>query len=258
MKVVILAGGLGTRLREETEFRPKPMILIGGKPILWHIMKIYATQGFSDFIIALGYKGETIKNYFYHYELHNNDVTIELGKPDRFQIHQCHDECGWRITLADTGQETLKGARLMKLRKYIGDEPFMLTYGDGVANIDLKALAAFHTAHGKLATVTGINPASRFGELKVDGSRVTSFMEKPEETHTLASGGFFVLNPGFFDYLSDAEDCDLEKGPLEDAARDSQLMVYRHERFWCCMDTYRDVEYLNALWREGKADWKLW
>lgn len=258
MKVVILCGGLGTRLREETEFRPKPMVNIGNRPILWHIMKIYAQHGYKEFILSLGYKGEIIKEYFYHYELFNNDVTLELGHPDKICIHQCHEENGWRITLTDTGEKALKGARLKKVEKYITDDEFMMTYGDGVADIDINALLAFHHSHGKLATVTGTNPASRFGELKITGNRVESFNEKPETSSGLISGGFFVFNKAIFDYLSVEDNCDLEIGPLEKIAREGQLMVYKHTGSWACMDTLRDMDYLNMLWNENKAFWKIW
>ncbi len=259
MKTVILCGGLGTRLREETEFRPKPMVNIGTYPILWHIMKIYAHQGYNDFVLALGYKGEMIKNYFIHYEFMNNDVTLELGKPENFCIHHQHEEKGWKITLADTGEKTLKGGRLKKVEKYITDDTFMMTYGDGVADIDIPALLSFHKNHGKLATVTGINPVSRFGELKVDGGQVCSFCEKPEESdNMLVSGGFFVFNRGIFDYLSADDKSDLEIGPLEKIASEGQLMVYKHNGFWACMDTLRDMESLNRLWAENRAEWKIW
>jgi glucose-1-phosphate cytidylyltransferase len=194
MKVIILCGGLGTRLREETEFRPKPMVNIGNRPILWHIMKVYAAYGHNEFVLALGYKGEMIKNYFCHYELMNNDVTIELGKPEKLCIHHVHEENGWKITLVNTGEDTLKGARLKKIQKYIIDDTFMVTYGDGVADIDINALLSFHKSHGKLATLTGINPASRFGELKIDGNNVETFREKPKNGNGLVNGGFFVLN----------------------------------------------------------------
>lgn len=257
-QVVILCGGLGTRLREESEFRPKPMVNIGSRPILWHIMKIYACNGFDRFVLALGYKGEMIKNYFCHYELMNNDVTIELGKPENISIHQGHDEAGWKITLADTGEKAMKGARLKKIEKFITGDTFMVTYGDGVANIDIKALLGFHQKHGKLATVTGINPASRFGELKINGDHVDSFSEKPENGSGLVNGGFFVFNRELFDFLTDDDHCDLEIGILENLAQQGQLMVYKHKGFWACMDTLRDVEYLNNLWSENKADWKIW
>jgi glucose-1-phosphate cytidylyltransferase len=215
MKIVILCGGLGTRLREETEFRPKPMVEIGGKPILWHIMKIYAHYGFKDFILCLGYKGEMIKEYFYNYEVLTNDFTIELGNYKNVEIHSNQTEKGWRITLADTGDKALKGARLKRVEKYIGDDQFMMTYGDGVANIDINSLLAFHQGHGKIGTVTGINPVTRFGELKVKGNQVESFFEKPESSSEFISGGFFVFNREIFNYLSTDDNCDLEIGTLE-------------------------------------------
>ena len=258
MQVVILCGGLGTRLREESEFRPKPMVNIGSRPILWHIMKIYACYGYNEFILALGYKGEMIKNYFCHYELMNNDVTIELGKPENICIHHSHDEAGWRITLADTGEKALKGARLKKIEKFIVSDTFMVTYGDGVANIDINDLLAFHHEHGKLATVTGINPASRFGELRINGDSVESFHEKPEDGGGRINGGFFVFNRKLFDCLTADDHCDLENGSLEELARQGQLMVYKHNGFWACMDTIRDMEYLNKLWNENNAEWKIW
>jgi glucose-1-phosphate cytidylyltransferase len=258
LKVVILCGGLGTRLREETEFRPKPMVNIGNRPILWHIMKIYSYYGFKDFILALGYKGEMIKNYFCHYEIMNNDVTIELGRPENICIHQRHDEIGWRITLADTGEKSLKGARLKKIQKYLSEDLFLATYGDGLANIDINALLAFHRRHGKLATLTGINPTSRFGELSIAGDQVLSFQEKPKNGDGLINGGFFVFNRGIFDYLTEETNCDLEYGPLENIARAGQLMVYKHAGFWACMDTLRDMDYLNGLWEKNQAAWKIW
>lgn len=258
MQIVILCGGLGMRLREETEFRPKPMVNIGGRPILWHIMKYYSQFGYQDFVLALGYKGEMIKNYFWNYELMNNDVTIELGQPENMCIHHSHDEAGWRITLANTGEKTLKGARLKKVEKYIADDTFMMTYGDGIANLDINALLTFHKAHGKLVTVTGINPASRFGELKIQGDKVVLFDEKPQNGESLINGGFFVFNRPIFDYLTVDDSCDLEVGPLEKIAKNGQLMVYRHRGFWACMDTIRDMEYLNKLWNENKAFWKMW
>ena len=258
IKVVILCGGLGTRLREETEFRPKPMVNIGSRPILWHIMKYFSQFGCQDFVLALGYKGEMIKNYFCNYELMNNDVTIQLGQPENKCIHHSHDESGWKITLANTGEKTLKGARLKKVEKYITDDTFMATYGDGITDVDINALLAFHQSHGKIATVTGINPASRFGELKTKGDRVVSFSEKPQNGKNLINGGFFVFNRSIFDYLSTDDSCDLEVGPLEQIAMDGQLMVYRHRGFWACMDTLRDMEYLNKLWNDGQAKWKSW
>lgn len=258
MQTVILCGGYGTRLRSETEFKPKPMVNIGKWPILWHTMKIYTHYGHNEFILSLGYKGEMIKNYFCHYELMNNDFTIELGEVDRLRILQSHKERGWKITLADTGENALKGARIKRVEKYVTDEIFMLTYGDGVADIDIDELVSFHKSHGKLATVTGINPSSRFGELKIEGNRVESFSEKTRNSERYVNGGFFVFNRGIFDYLHDGDDCDLEYGPLEKIANEGQLMVYKHKGFWACMDTPRDMEYLNKLWADGEADWKVW
>lgn len=258
MEVVILCGGLGTRLREETEFRPKPMVNIGGRPILWHIMKIFAQYGYTKFILSLGYKGEMIKEYFYHYEIMNNDVTLKLGSPENTYIHQSHNENGWQVTLANTGEKALKGARLKKVEKYITGDEFLVTYGDGVADVDIKALISFHRSHGKLATLTGINPASRFGELKINGNQVEAFREKPETSAGLINGGFFVFNKGIFDYLSPDDSCDLEIGALEQIANSGQLMVYKHTGSWACMDTLRDVDYLNKLWNENKAFWKIW
>ena len=258
MKVVILCGGAGTRLREETEFRPKPMVNIGPYPILWHIMKYYSQFGFKEFVLALGYKGDMIKNYFCHYELMNNDVTIELGQPEKTCIHYAHDEAGWKITLADTGEKSLKGARLKKVEKYIVGDTFMMTYGDGIADVDIGKLLAFHQAHGKMATVTGINIASRFGELKIDGDSVETFSEKPQDGKGFINGGFFVFSRKILDYLTADDLCDLEVGPLEQIAGEGQLMVYKHKGFWACMDTLRDMEYLNRLWDNGMARWKIW
>lgn len=261
MQVVILCGGLGTRLREETEFRPKPMVNIGTRPILWHIMKTFASQGHADFVLALGYKGEMIKDYFLNYEAMNNDITVELGKPASAQLHSCHDECGWKVTLASTGEKTLKGARLKKVERYITGDTFFLTYGDGVANVDLEALLAFHQSHGKMVTLTGVNPASLFGELKVEGDSVARFHEKPTgpgAATKLVNGGYMVMNRAIFERLTDDENCDLEYGPLERLAEEGQLMVYRHTGFWACMDTLRDTERLNKLWDAGQAGWKVW
>jgi glucose-1-phosphate cytidylyltransferase len=259
MQTVILCGGLGTRLREETEFRPKPMVHIGTRPILWHIMKIYAHFGITDFILALGYKGEMIKDYFVHYEVMNNDITIELGKPDNFCLHNCHEESGWKITLAHTGDKALKGARLKRVEKYIEGDTFMLTYGDGLANIAINELLDFHRSHGKIATVTGVNPTARFGELKTAGNKVEVFSEKPTDSGSgIINGGFFVFNKKIFEYLTDDDNCDLEYDTLERVASEGQLMVYRHTGFWACMDTIRDMEHLNKLWAGGEAQWRVW
>ncbi len=258
MQVVILCGGLGTRLREETVFIPKPMVQIGERPVLWHIMKNFASRGYKDFILALGYKGEVIRQYFYQYEAMNCDVTIDLSRRGEMIVHNAHNESDWRVTLADTGANALKGARLKRVEKYIEGDPFLLTYGDGLANVDIDALLAFHRSHGKIATVTGVNPAARFGELKVDGDCVTSFVEKPTQDSDFISGGFFVLKRRIFDYLDADDDCDLEIGALEQVAREGEMMVHKHQDFWACMDTQRDREYLNRLWDSGAAPWKVW
>lgn len=260
MKTVILCGGMGARLKEETEYRPKPMVQIGNRPILWHIMKVYAQYGHYEFILPLGYKGEMIKDYFYNYELMNSDVTVELGQQGGMTVHQPHDEAGWKVTMSDTGEDTLKGGRVKRVQRYIDDETFMLTYGDGVADVDIDALLAFHKSHGKAATVTGINPAARFGELKTEGDKVKVFSEKPQvaDDDGLISGGFFVFEPRIFDYLSDAKECDLEYGALEKLAAEGELMLYRHSGFWACMDTLRDVEALNQMWQNSAAPWKIW
>jgi glucose-1-phosphate cytidylyltransferase len=258
MQTVILCGGQGTRLREETVFRPKPMVKIGARPILWHIMKYYSCFGHQDFILSLGYKGEVIKEYFWHYELMESDVTLKLGSPDQHHFHQPHSEAGWSVTLADTGQNALKGARLKKVERHIQSDTFMLTYGDGLTDVDLDALVEFHQSHGKLATVTGINPSSRFGELRVEGDEVRSFREKPLQGNSWRNGGFFVFNRAVLDYLITDDCCDLEVGTLEQIANEGQLMVYRHEGAWASMDTDRDRTYLNGLWTSGQAFWKKW
>lgn len=258
IRVVILCGGLGTRLREETEFRPKPMVEIGGKPILWHIMKIYAHYGFKDFVLCLGYKGEMVKEYFYNYEVFNNDFTIEFGKKKSIEIHSKNEESDWKVTLADTGANALKGARLKKIERYIDGDNFMMTYGDGVADINMRDLMNYHISHGKIATISGVNPIGRFGKLKIEGDKVVKFFEKPDENDDLVNGGFSVFNRKIFDYLDISDDCDLEYGPLEQIAAEGQMMVYRHDKFWACMDTLRDTEYLNRIWNENRAEWKIW
>ena len=259
MQVVILCGGLGTRLKEETEFRPKPMVNIGTRPILWHIMKIYSTFGHRDFVLALGYKGEMIKEYFYHYELMDSDVTIKLGHPKKTCIyHNGIQEKEWTVTLANTGESALKGARLKKVEKYITGDEFLMTYGDGVSDVDIDALLNFHHSHGKIATVTGVNAAARFGELKITGNRVERFNEKPQSGSEFINGGFFVFSRSIFKYLSSEDNCDLEVGPLERLAEQGELMVYKHRKSWACMDTLRDMDYLNRLWHDHKAFWKIW
>jgi glucose-1-phosphate cytidylyltransferase len=257
MKVVILCGGLGTRLKEETEFRPKPMVYVGNKPILWHIMKIYAHYGFKDFVLALGYKGDMIKEYFQNYELMNNDVTLELGRPENRVVYQNHGEIGWKVTLADTGQLALKGSRLKQIEKYIDGDEFMMTYGDGVGNIDISELLKFHRSHGKMVTITGSIPKSQFGKLAILENDTAKFSEKPK-ADSFINGGFFVFNKAIFNHLTDDDSCDLEYGVLEKLSQEGQVKVFKHNDFWANMDTFRDMEYLNKLWDEGKAEWKIW
>lgn len=256
MKVVVLCGGQGTRLREETEFRPKPMVDIGGRPILWHIMKLFAHAGFQEFVLCLGYRGNMIKEYFLNYEAMNNDFTICLGRQSQLRFNEGHDEQGFEVTLADTGLATMTGGRLSRVRKYL-DGTFMMTYGDGLANIDARKLLDFHRSHGKLATVTTVNPLSRFGvvELESDG-RVRRFSEKPP-AEGFASAGFFVFEPAIFDYLG-GDECVLEREPLERLARDGQLMAHPHNGFFYAMDTYREYLHLNELWAANQAPWKVW
>lgn len=258
MEVIILCGGQGARLREETVFRPKPMVQIGERPILWHIMKYYASFGHTDFVLSLGYKGDQIKEYFWNYELMNNDITLELGKPEQMQIHHAHAESGWRVTLAHTGVDALKGARLKKVERHVRGDTVMVTYGDGLADVDLDALLAFHRSHGKVATVTGINPTSRFGELRFEGTHVKSFREKPRGANSLVNGGFFVFERKIFEHLTADDSCDLEVGALEQLAQAGELMVFKHTNNWACMDTDRDRTYLNDLWQHEKAFWKRW
>lgn len=254
--VVILCGGLGTRLKEETEYKPKPMVNIGNKPILWHIIKIYSSYGFKEFILCLGYKGYLIKEYFYNYEILNNDFTVELGKNNnRILTHNTHSEEGLQITLVDTGEKALKGARLKRIEKYVKSNTFMVTYGDGLADINIHNLVKFHENHGKTATLTGVMPPSRFGELLVDEDKVVAFSEKPQTSGGLINGGFFVFNRKIFDYLVNDDSCDLEIGALNRLAEERELMVYKHSKEWVCMDNIRDMEYLNELWSSGKAFW---
>lgn len=257
MKVMILCGGLGTRLREETEFKPKPMVDVGGRPILWHIMKHYGSHGFKEFVLCLGYKGEVIKHYFLNYKLENHDLRVRLTTGD-VSIQDGGATEDWDVTLAYTGEATMTGGRVKRAARYLGREPFFLTYGDGVTDVDLIALLEFHRSHGRLATLTGVKPPGRFGELNLDGGRVTTFLEKPSISGGYINGGFFVCEPGFLDYLSEDESCTLERAPLESLARDGQLMMYPHDGFWQCMDTYRDYQLLNDLWNEGRAPWKTW
>ncbi len=256
MKVAILCGGLGTRLREETEFRPKPLVEVGGHPVLWHIMKLYAHYGFQDFVLCLGYKGSMIKEYFLNYEAMNNDFTISLGRNSRLEFRDGHTEQDFRVTLADTGAETMTGGRIRRIQKYIDDDTFMVTYGDGVSDVDICRLLAFHQAHGKLATVTTFRPVSRFGILDIQANQVMNFIEKPK-SDAWASAGYFVFNRRVFDYL-DGDSCTLEREPLERLAAEGQLMSYHHEGFFYAMDTFREFQALNDLWKSGAAPWKLW
>jgi glucose-1-phosphate cytidylyltransferase len=257
VKVVVLCGGLGTRLREETEYRPKPMVEVGGRPILWHIMKSYAHNGFTDFVLCLGYRGNMIKEYFLNYEAMNNDFTIGLGQQSQIRYNAVHEEQGFQVTLADTGLNTMTGGRLKRIQKYIDGDTFMLTYGDGLADINMLKLLEFHKSHGKLATVTAVLPPSRYGILQIErAGKVDKFLEKPR-TESFASAGFFVLQRGVFDYLG-GDDCIFEQEPLSRLSADGQLMAYQHDGFFYSMDTYREYQYLNDLWGKQEAPWKVW
>ena len=256
MKAVILAGGFGTRLSEETTLRPKPMVEIGGKPILWHIMNIYAIQGINEFIIAVGYKGELIKEYFLNFFAINNDITVDLAT-GKTVIHD-GNQPAWKIHIVDTGLNTQTGGRLKKLKKYIeNEESFMFTYGDGVADINIKELLEFHKSHGKLATVTTVRAPARFGRIVFNGNQITEFYEKPQTAEGWISGGFFILNSKTIDYIEN--DATIwERDPIENLSRDGQLMGYKHYGFWSCMDTLREKNYLEELWNSGNAAWKVW
>lgn len=257
MKVVLLAGGFGTRISEESHLRPKPMITIGEQPILWHIMKYYSSFGFNDFIICCGYKGHIIKEYFADYYLYRSDVTFDFSAGNSMTVHQNVAE-PWRVTLVDTGLKTQTGARIKRVQKYIGDEPFMLTYGDGVSDVDLNALLKQHRASGKTVTITGIQPGSRFGVLDLDGQTVTGFREKAKESGEWINGGFMVMQPEIFETLSAEEGCILEREPMQALAHDGKLGIYRHSGFWQCMDTQRDRGLLEKLWNTQAAPWKMW
>ena len=256
-KVVILCGGFGTRLREETEVKPKPMVEIGSMPILWHIMKTYAHYGFKEFILCLGYKGGVIKEYFYNYEMLSNDFTIELGTKN-IEIHSNYTEAGWKITLVDTGLIAMTGARVKRIERFIDGDTFMLTYGDGVTDLDIQELLNFHKSHGKTGTITGVSPHSRYGELSIHKDQVISFKEKPKTHNISINGGYFVFNRGFFNYVKNDDGCILEREPLEKLASDGELKVFHHKGFWQCMDTYRDYKYLNELWESGEVPWRVW
>lgn len=257
MKLLILAGGFGTRLSEETTLIPKPMVEIGGHPILWHIMKIYSQYGINDFIILLGYKGYIIKEYFANYFLHQSDVTFDL-KNNKMTIHEQHSE-PWNVTLIDTGLNTMTGGRVLRAKKYVGNEPFMLTYGDGVSDIDISKLIEFHKKHGKIATMTSVQPEGRFGALEFMGNgKITSFMEKPKGDGSWINAGFFVLQPEVFDYIKEGDATIFERAPLENLATDGELYTYHHEGFWKCMDTLRDKIALNEMCESGNAPWISW
>lgn len=254
MKVIFLAGGFGTRLSEYTETIPKPMVTVGGRPILWHIMRTYSHFGHKDFYVALGYKAELIKEYFLHYRSLNADFTVDLAT-GTVSPHQV-DNADWRVTLVHTGLESMTGGRVKRMQSFIGNEPFMLTYGDGVADIDVNALLAFHRSHGKMVTVTAVHPGARFGELLMENDQVASFREKPQMGQGWINGGYFVIQPEFFDLIAD-DSTVLEREPLEQAARMGELMAYRHNGFWQCMDTKRDRDTLEDLWQSGNATWRV-
>jgi glucose-1-phosphate cytidylyltransferase len=254
MKVVILAGGYGTRISEESHLKPKPMIEIGGKPILWHIMKSYSQYGFNDFIICLGYKSYVIKEYFAHYFLHESDVTFDFRNDNERIIHH-HSAEPWKVTLINTGLDTMTGGRVKRIQQYVGNEPFMLTYGDGVSDVNIRELVNFHKEHKKLATVTSTQPAGRFGALNLQGNQVKGFQEKPKGDGSWVNAGYFVLQPEVFDYIK-GDSTVLEQEPLENLSRDSELIAYKHDGFWQPMDTLRDKNYLEELWKNGKAPWR--
>ena len=257
MKVAILAGGKGTRLAEETEVRPKPMVTIGGRPILWHIMKHYAQYGHKDFYIALGYKGEAIKRYIVDHTSLQGDLTVDLRKGSVKQDINGMHELDWVVHLIETGEETQTGGRIKRLAPHIGNETFLLTWGDGVSNVNLAELIDFHKSHGKLATITAVRPPARYGRIDLEGNKVAHFAEKPQLSEGWINGAFFVLEPQVFDYV-DSDETSWEKGPLEQLAREGQLMAYCHESFWQCMDTLREKHILEELWSSGNAPWKTW
>lgn len=257
MKVVILAGGYGTRISEQSRRTPKPMIKVGEQPILWHIMKIYSFYGYRDFVICTGYKSEVIKDYFLNYYFYQSDMTVNIGKGNELTVHR-NDAESWRVTMAETGLDTMTGGRIRRIRQYVGDEPFMLTYGDGVADIDINQLVQFHQSHGRLATITAVQPQGRFGALSMsDDGQVSAFQEKLSGDGAWVNGGFFVLHPKALDYI-DGDDTVFERDPLERLAADGELHAYKHHGFWHPMDTLRDHQYLEGLWAAGAAPWNVW
>ena len=257
-EVVILCGGKGSRMQEETEIRPKPMVEIGGRPILWHIMKIYSYYGYNKFVLALGYRREYIKEYFYNYRILSSDFTLMMDPHKSPQIHNIPEDSDWEITFVDTGLDTLKGGRIKRLEKYIKSDNFHLTYGDGIADIDIGRLYDSHISHNSIGTVTTVRPPSRFGELVLSGDRIVKFEEKPQLGTGVINGGFFVFKKEFMEYLTPDVGCDFEFGALQKLAQDGELRAYNHEGFWQCMDNVRDRDYLNKLWNDNKAYWKVW
>jgi glucose-1-phosphate cytidylyltransferase len=260
MKAVILCGGQGTRIRDANELLPKPMLPIGGKPIVWHIMKGYARHGVREFVLCLGYKGWVVKEFFLNYRTMTTDVTVTLGRHDGLEFHGRHDEEDWKVTLAETGEETMTGGRVAAIRRYVeGDDLFLLTYGDGVSDVDVAKTIAFHRAHGKIATVTAVRPPGRFGEMRIEGGTITEFNEKPQATEGFINGGFFVLDAKrVWQYLGTSPSTILERDPLQKLARDRQLVAFPHTGFWQPMDTAREYGLLNELWASGRAPWKTW
>jgi len=257
MKIIILAGGWGSRMGQLAELTPKPMVSVGNKPVLWHIMKIFSHYGYNDFIIALGVKGHVIKEYFYDFEALNNDFTVDLSSA-KITYHSKHKETNWKVTLVDTGINTLKGGRIKRVEPFLDDGINMVTYGDGVADIDINKLVEFHNSHGKTVTFTGVHPGGRFGEFEEIDNQVKTFQEKPARGKTFINGGFMVFNRNLLNRLTTDEDCDFESGVLEKLAKEGEVMVYKHEGLWECMDHERDVVHLNTLWYNNKAFWKMW
>lgn len=253
MKVVILAGGFGTRLSEETGIKPKPMVEVGGMPLIWHVMNIYEAHGFREFVVALGYKGEIIKEFFLDYHNKQSDLTISLRNGEVSAERGCFRD--WTVHLINTGADSLTGGRVLRLKEKLGNEPFMLTYGDGVSDVDIGKLVEFHKSHGKIATVTAVQPTARFGGMKFDGSRVSEFKEKPHSGEGWINGGFFIFEPEIFDYLQDGDRTVLEQSPLENLAKDGQLMAFHHDGFWQCMDTLRDKQLLESIWDSSGSKW---